>query len=295
MKLLKRMLLASLVACSLLLVAPVVVPVISDSYTVEAASVKLNTTKKTVYVGEAFTLKLSGTKKKIKWSSTNKNVASVDSKGRVTTKKAGTVKIKAKVGNKTYSCKVTVKNYSKSKVSASIEKLDKRIVVTFKNKNSYAVRLVPTVTFYKSNGKKINKTSNFNYCLEPNSKCIMTFYCYDTKLKSKDYASFKIDMGTIKKSNYTKYGASKIEVKSTKKDSYIEAKVKNKSGKDLQFINITYLFYNKKGNLIDSEEHYADCTKKGSKDTLRYYYPYDSNYNFIKPAKYKAFVNYAYK
>ena len=54
--------------------------------------------------------KVKGTKKKVKWSSTKKSVATVNKKGVVTAKKKGTAYIKAKVGKKTYKCKVTVKS-----------------------------------------------------------------------------------------------------------------------------------------------------------------------------------------
>lgn len=54
-------------------------------------------------------LKMQWVKGKVKWSSSNKKVATVDAKGKVTAKKKGTAKISAKVGGKTYKCKITVK------------------------------------------------------------------------------------------------------------------------------------------------------------------------------------------
>lgn len=57
----------------------------------------------------AVQLKMQWVKGKVKWSSSNKRVATVNSKGKVTAKKKGTAKISAKVGGKTYKCKVTVK------------------------------------------------------------------------------------------------------------------------------------------------------------------------------------------
>lgn len=54
-------------------------------------------------------LKMQWAKGKVKWSSSNKKVATVNSKGKVTAKKKGTAKISAKVGGKTYKCKVAVK------------------------------------------------------------------------------------------------------------------------------------------------------------------------------------------
>jgi len=82
--------------------------------TVEATTkIKLNYTKKTLYEGENFKLKITGTKKKVKWTSSNKKVATVSSKGIVTAKDGGdskrTCKITASVGGKKYVCKITVK------------------------------------------------------------------------------------------------------------------------------------------------------------------------------------------
>lgn len=73
-----------------------------------AGKVKLNKTKVSLMVGKTVTLKLKGTKKKIKWTSKNKSIATVSAKGKVKAKKVGSTKIIAKVSGKKYSCKVTV-------------------------------------------------------------------------------------------------------------------------------------------------------------------------------------------
>ena len=75
-----------------------------------ANKIKLNKTKATIYTGKTVTLKLKNNKNKVKWSSSNKKIATVSSKGKVKGKKTGKVTIIAKVGKKKYKCKVTVKN-----------------------------------------------------------------------------------------------------------------------------------------------------------------------------------------
>ena len=75
-----------------------------------AQKAKLNKTKATIYVGKTVTLKLKNNKNKVKWTSTNREVATVSRKGKVKGKNAGKVTITAKVGKKKYKCKVTVKN-----------------------------------------------------------------------------------------------------------------------------------------------------------------------------------------
>lgn len=76
--------------------------------------IKLNKSTMTIGAGESFTLKKTVTPEcsvsKYTWSSSDKNIASVDSNGKVTGKKAGTATITVKSANgKKASCKVTVK------------------------------------------------------------------------------------------------------------------------------------------------------------------------------------------
>ena len=75
--------------------------------------------KTTLYVGETLTLKIKGTRKKVKWSSNKKSVATVSSKGKVKAKKKGVATITAKVGNKKYKCNVTVKSKKKKEIPVS--------------------------------------------------------------------------------------------------------------------------------------------------------------------------------
>ena len=107
-KVTKMLVLSMIVSLALQTAVPVLS---SNELTVQAATktVKLNTTKKTLTVGKTYQLKLTGTTKKITWSSSKKSVAKVSSKGKVTAIAAGTATITAKVDNKKYTCKITVK------------------------------------------------------------------------------------------------------------------------------------------------------------------------------------------
>lgn len=75
----------------------------------KAAKPKLNKTSVTLLKGSKTTLKMKRTKKKVKWSSSKKNVATVNKKGIVTARKKGTAVITAKVAGKQYRCRVTVR------------------------------------------------------------------------------------------------------------------------------------------------------------------------------------------
>ena len=78
----------------------------------------LSKKKLTMSVGESKTLKVKNTKKKVKWSSGKKSVASVSKKGRVKAKKKGTAVITAKVAKTKLKCRVTVKAKASKKNTA---------------------------------------------------------------------------------------------------------------------------------------------------------------------------------
>lgn len=94
------------------------------------AAVILNATSKTMSIGEKATLKVYGATSKVKWTSSNKKVATVTQKGKVTAKSAGTATIKAKVSKKTLKCKITVKKPKKTYKSKVIYE-DENAIITF--------------------------------------------------------------------------------------------------------------------------------------------------------------------
>lgn len=95
------------------------IPFVNNCYIAQAATVKISKKNATMYVGKTLKLKISGTKSKVKWKTSNKKIATVSKKGAVNAKKAGKVTISAVVNRKTYKCKVTVKNVPKAKISLS--------------------------------------------------------------------------------------------------------------------------------------------------------------------------------
>lgn len=94
---------SSLMLAFMIAVSAVIIPS-------SAASVKLNKKSITLITDSSTTLKVTGTKKTVKWSSMASDIASVSSKGKVTAKSTGTTYIVAKVGDSTYKCKVKVIN-----------------------------------------------------------------------------------------------------------------------------------------------------------------------------------------
>lgn len=79
-----------------------------------AAKTKLSKSKATMEVDSKLTLKLENAgDEKITWTSGNKKIASVTSKGTVTAKSEGTVKVTAKQNGKKYVCTITVVDSNK--------------------------------------------------------------------------------------------------------------------------------------------------------------------------------------
>lgn len=70
--------------------------------------VKLNATSKVLVVRQSATLKVKGSKSKVKWQSSNKKIVKVSKKGKITAVRKGKAVIKAGVSGKTCKCKVTV-------------------------------------------------------------------------------------------------------------------------------------------------------------------------------------------
>ena len=103
-----------LVLCLMFLTVFTVESILPENYAIisvaeAAAKIKLNKKKATIGVGEKLQLTVTGTDEKVKWSSSDKSVATVSKSGLVKGKNTGTATITAKVGKKKLTCKVTVK------------------------------------------------------------------------------------------------------------------------------------------------------------------------------------------
>ena len=88
--------------------------------TVEAAAKPaLNKKSATLTAGKTLQLKMRNTRKKAKWTSSNKEVASVSKEGLVKAKKSGMTTITAKIGKKKYRCIVKVEKIKVKAVKIS--------------------------------------------------------------------------------------------------------------------------------------------------------------------------------
>ena len=102
------------------------------------ASVKLNKTKATLEVDATLKLKISGTESTVKWSSSKKSVATVNSSGTITAKAEGQATITASVSSKKYFCSVTVVDNNKVEPVSSVKTL--KDLETYLNKTYSSVK-----------------------------------------------------------------------------------------------------------------------------------------------------------
>ena len=86
---------------------------------------KLNKKNITIMMGKTSKLKLKNNKKKVKWKSLNKKIATVTKKGLVKGKSEGKTTIVAKVGKKKYKCKVRVRDPQKIYVDVKFDRKNK--------------------------------------------------------------------------------------------------------------------------------------------------------------------------
>ena len=104
-------------------------------YEVQAKKkIKLNKAQVLVRIGSPVKLKVKNTKKKIKWKSSNKKIATVSKKGVVKGKEDGNCIITAKVGKKKLKCKIAVAHkVAKSTSAKTIAAIAKKV----KQKGTY--------------------------------------------------------------------------------------------------------------------------------------------------------------
>lgn len=120
--------------------------------------VVLSEKSKKLTIGKSFILTLKNTKSSVKWSTSDKKVAAIKKiskyKYKVTAKKYGTATITAKVGNKKYTCKVTVpKKVSQLKIKEKEIYNDNGLSITAQNVEKTANGIKFSFVLYNSSKK----------------------------------------------------------------------------------------------------------------------------------------------
>lgn len=272
-----------------------------------AVSPRLSTTRKTITVGQSCTVKLLNNKKAVKWSVSNKNIKIVSKNNKQATIKAvkkGTSYLQAKVGKKTYKCKISVNQKKTVKPAAKTFKgiqytvhkapYTDSILVMVKNTNNYPVLVEGEINFYKGNDVVCNKY-DYNRCLAKGATGVLR---YDT---DKEYDSYKVSFPTVKKVNVKSY-ANKIKITDVEIEYYptfnsiiVDAHIKNDSGMQLGALQVGCVFYDSSGNILGYNSYYPlSAMEKGGSDDATFFMTYDVNGVLVKPARVEVSVQEAF-
>ena len=165
------------------------------------AAVTLNKKKITMLTNSTYQLKLTGTSKAVVWSSSNKKIATVSKTGVVKALKKGTCTITAKVKNKSYHCKVTVKQAVK-KIKLNKSKLELEEGKTF--------TLKTTISPSNAANKNVKWSSDNKAVAKVSSKGVITAVGEGTAIitaTAADGSKVKASITVIVKNNdiYAKY------------------------------------------------------------------------------------------
>ncbi|MGN1167441.1 MAG: Ig-like domain-containing protein [Lachnospiraceae bacterium] len=199
----KRIFFAMAVFCMAAIVQTTT-PQIHGLNTVQAATkVKLNKSKASLVKGQTTQLKVQGTKKKVKWTSSKKSVATVSSKGKVTAKRKGKVTITAKIGKRKYTCKITVYATKADKVIANSRAYyygtNKKIKDgTYKNCGIDGVykeylgsnQKIRLTIMYPGNGDMDINHYTVEYYYDKNEKLVFAYAYKKVNGKLKDYRAY---------------------------------------------------------------------------------------------------------
>lgn len=165
----------------------------------------LNETKKSLVTGSTTQLKVLGASKAT-WKSSSTKVATVSKTGKVTAKTAGTAKITAKVGKKTYTCTITVK----AKLNATSKTLKEgdfyKLTLKGAAKTVTWTSSAPSVATVSKSGKVTAKTAG---TATITAKDGSTKYTCKITVKGKtvvdDKNDNKVDTPTKKVEDYTDF------------------------------------------------------------------------------------------
>ena len=129
-----------------LIASLLIFPSQTNSKVAEAATISLKAKLTTLEVGSTTTLSISGTKKKVSWSSSNKSYVKVDTKGKVTAVKKGSATITATVSGKKLKLKINVVEKTALSCSTITLNVGKRDFVRVNGKDTGAIKTATWTT-----------------------------------------------------------------------------------------------------------------------------------------------------
>ena len=142
---------------------------------------KLNKKSITLKVGKCYKLKLKYAKKKVRWKSKNKKIATITSAGCVWGKKQGKTKVFACVGKKKFYCTVSVKDTRKKRQTLSLKdkiSVTNYVVPPTACHNSYLGYTISIASVNKFN-YSIRESTDGTYCIDIQMDIEKTYDCIE--------------------------------------------------------------------------------------------------------------------
>lgn len=241
------------------LVCCLILSVLMPCHAQAARVVKLNKTKVTVQTGKTYKLKVTGTTKKVTWSSKNPKVATVTKQGLVKGVTPGSTKVVAKVGKKSYTCNVTVA----IDTAAAIKKLK----VTYKESNDYTYAFVTNenpfplnitgkMNFYNDKNQYLSKASDNSLFVTAKSTVVMRFLHPMENGKFYSPASHSDVEFTVQKT-VNKDGRSFVTATTElSPEGKVLVNVTNTGKNKLAFVRYTLVMCDAEGNILGSEQYH---------------------------------------
>lgn len=258
--------------------------------TVNVETPKISNTTITLVKGSSTTLDITGNTQKVKWSTSNQKIASVDKNGKVTAKGNGTATITATIGSKKYKCKVNVKKLNNNNLSKNVSyksyEAPNKLIVKFTNNNDVNIQCYFEVVYYDSFGNMIYTDDFFkNYfnVIEPGKNQIAYF-----SYPKDNYSSYKIKV-SAKMQDRAIGMVDNINVTSSSSSNGVTAKIQNTSSKAIS-VTYIYILYYKNNEVVGFDwDNIYDFKGLDSK-YMQFSNPYDDNYNDINFDRYEIFV-----
>lgn len=235
------------------------------------AAVKISKAKATMEVDSTLKLKVTGSTKKITWSSSKKSVATVSSTGTITAKAEGEATITAKVNSKKYICQVTVVDSNKKveafnpkTVAKQVKVIDEYtwstdyynyIAIVIKNNSKYVLEPSIQLKLKDSNGKTVGVKNDSENAFGIGSEMVFIFS------NDEDFSDYEYTI-SAKEETYYKDVVSKLEIDVTTTDNKAILEVTNNGKTDAQFVEYNILYF-RNGKAVDYG--WGFCTDNDSK------------------------------
>ncbi len=264
---------------------------------------KINKEEASIYVGDTLQLKVTGTSKNTKWSSSDKKVVVVDKNGKVTAKSEGDAVIYAKSGRETLSCWVDV-NFNDSAAKKRIKILSQMVrggaVAAIQNNYEFDVVLDVSFAFYDKNGRLVDTGEDlYINVAKGNVSCAYSETDNDSAVSAKAVIS------EIRGESHTnKPGKIKIS-ELNPMDEEVVLKATNSGNKKFEDVRISCIFY-KDDEIVGCAREVIYNLSSKSYEFVKFFVPsfeewghdedgdYDWNYEHLDYDKCGIIVDYAY-